>query len=204
MQIHNQSTPNIESSHWNAFKGGNSVSFQYLYKAYSPALYNYGTKFSKDKDLIKECIQDLFVALWIRRTSIGNPEHIKNYLYKSFRNTVFKKIQQLDKTERYEETENYNFEVSITVEDQMIDGEQQEQISKKLSKAMDKLTPRQREAIFLKFHEQLSYDEIAGVMGITTKASYKLMSRSLDFLRSNLSKEELLLFYAMLHLKFIS
>ncbi|WP_293304277.1 RNA polymerase sigma factor [Pedobacter sp. UBA5917] len=204
MQLHQNHNANNETQHWNSFKNGNASAFESLYNTYSAGLYNYGSKFSKDKDLIKECIQDLFVGLWTRRNSVGNPEHVKNYLYKSFRHAIFKKAFQLSKNETYEETENYQFQVVLNVEESLIDSEKQLQVSEQLQNAMAKLTARQREAIFLKFYEQLSYEEIAEVMGITVKAGYKIMARSLDYLRNNLSKDDLLLLYLMLHLKLLN
>jgi RNA polymerase sigma factor (sigma-70 family) len=204
LQIHQHTNNKTATEQWNAFKDGNATSFEYLYKTYSAGLYNYGSKFTKDKDLIKECIQDLFVNLWTKRSSIGNPEHVKNYLYKSFRHAIFKKTFQLSKNETYEETENYSFQVVLNVEEILIDNERQSQISEQLQNAMAKLTARQKEAIFLKFYEQLSYEEIAEVMGITVKAGYKIMARSLDYLRNHLSKDDLLLLYLIFHLKLLN
>ena len=77
------------------------------------------------------------------------------------------------------------------------------QVNQPLPQASAKLTSRQREDIFLKFYEQLSYEEIADVMGISVKAGYKIMARSLDYLRKNLSKDDLLLLYLILHLKLL-
>lgn len=193
-----------ENIHWEAFKKGNAASFSHLYEKYSTGLYNYGAKFSNDKDLIKECIQELFVQIWTKRNSIGNPEHVKNYLYKSFRNLILKKTSQLQKNHDFDETEDYEFNVSLNIEDAIIDDERRKKISEQLQLTISKLTARQKEAVFLKFYEQLSYEEIAEVMGITVKASYKIMARSLDFLRGNLSKEDLLVFYLICHLKLLS
>jgi len=201
LQTHQHPHNKTATEQWNAFKDGNAEAFESLYQTYSAGLYNYGSKFTKDKDLIKECIQDLFVNLWTKRTSIGKPEHVKNYLYKSFRHSIFKKTFQLSKNESYEETESYSFQVVLNVEEALIDNERQSQVCDQLQQAIAKLTARQREAIFLKFYEQLSYEEIAEVMGISVKAGYKIMARSLDYLRNNLSKDDLLLFYLILHLK---
>jgi len=196
--------PNFSESedlHWKAFKTGDAASFSHLYQKYSPGLYNYGAKFSMDKDLIKECIQELFVQIWTKRNSIGIPAHVKNYLYKSYRNLILKKVAQLQKHRDFDEIENYEFNVSLNIEEVLIDGERRKEISEQLQLTISGLTARQREAVFLKFYEQLSYEEIAEVMGITVKASYKIMARSLDFLRDNLSKEDLLLLYLMFSLK---
>lgn len=201
MQIHQATSNQIALEQWNNFKKGNSQSFEYLYKLYATGLYNYGSKFSKDKELIKECIQELFVNMWTTRSNLGNPEHIKNYIYKSFRHIIFKKDIQFNKNESYEETENYTFEVVLNIEESMIDFEKQQQISQQLKNAVSKLTARQKEAIFLKFYEQLSYEEIAEIMGISVKASYKIMARSLEYLRKNLSKDDLLMLFLIFNLK---
>ena len=193
-----------EDQHWKAFKTGNEASFSLLYENYSPGLYNYGSKFSIDKDLIKECIQELFVQIWTKRNTIGNPAHVKNYLYKSFRNLIVKKIAQLQKNKDFEELEDYAFSVRVNIEEALIDDERRKEITEQLQLTISGLTPRQKEAIFLKFYEQLSYEEIAEVMGITVKASYKLMARSLDYLRNNLSKEDLLMLYLMFHLRLLN
>ncbi|MBB2147893.1 RNA polymerase sigma factor [Pedobacter gandavensis] len=194
-----------EPQYWQSFKAGNADSFEYLYKTYAAGLYNYGSKFSKDKDLIKECIQDLFVGIWTRRATLGNPDHLKNYLYKSFRHLVFRKTLQLQNFEVYEEeTDTYSFHVSLNMEEAIIDGEQRDKVTEQLNMVMAKLTPRQKEAIFLRFYEQLSYEEIAEVMDISVKASYKIMARALGFLKENLSKDDLMLLSLLLHLRLLN
>ncbi len=190
--------------HWLSLKSGNASALETLYKLYSNALYNYGSKFTADKDLIKECIQELFVTLWTRREFISNPADMKNYLFKSFRLSVFKKASLLSKNEEYLEAEYYPFSVTLSIEDDMITDEKNDELKKRIETAMSQLTDRQKEAIFLKFYENLSYDEIAEVMGISTKATYKLMARSIAFLKDNLSKDDLLILLSVFYLKLYS
>ncbi|MBB5634536.1 RNA polymerase sigma factor (sigma-70 family) [Pedobacter cryoconitis] len=187
--------------YWLLLKNGDADALESLYKLYSNALYNYGSKFSIDKDLIKESIQELFVNIWIRREFISHPADVKNYLFKSFRLSVFKKTSLLQKNQEYEETEDYPFSVSLSIEDVIIEGEAKDSLKRKLELSLQGLTDRQKEAIFLKFYENLSYDEIAEVMGISVKATYKIMARSLNFLRENLTKDELLVLLTLFYMK---
>ncbi len=60
-------------------------------------------------------------------------------------------------------------------------------VQQRLQAALDKLTARQREAIFLRFYEGLSYEEVAAVLKITVKATYKIMARSLTALKETLT-----------------
>nr|WP_199076130.1 sigma-70 family RNA polymerase sigma factor [Pedobacter sp. ASV19] len=201
MQIHKPSQLSLEKQYWLSLKNGNPDGLEMLYRLYSNPLYNYGSKFTADKDLIKECIQELFVNLWTRRTFISHPSDVKNYLFKSFRHSVFRKAALLQKNEEYQEAENYAFSVVLNMEDSIISAEQNEALKRRLEKAVSKLTDRQREAIFLKFNENLSYDEMADVMGISIKATYKIMARSLGFLREHLSSEDLAVLLSIFYLK---
>jgi RNA polymerase sigma factor (sigma-70 family) len=190
-----------DSQHWGSMKSGDPAALELLYNRYAGALYNYGSKFTVDKDLIKECIQELFVNLWIRRDFISFPSDVKNYLFKSFRLAIFKKAAVKGKNDEYLDTESYPFSVTLNIEDDLIAGEENAALKSRLLNTIATLTDRQKEAIFLKFYENLSYEEIADVMGITVKATYKLMARSLNFLRDNLSKDDLMLVFLLLQLK---
>ncbi len=54
-----------------------------------------------------------------------------------------------------------------------------------LHQAFTKLSSRQKEVIYLRFYNQLSYEEIADVMSVQVKAIYKLMSRAILVLRTH-------------------
>ena len=62
----------------------------------------------------------------------------------------------------------------------------------KIQTALNKLTPKQQEVIFLKYYQHLSYAEISVILEIETKAVYKLMARALDALKGNISLTVLL------------
>ena len=51
---------------WKTLIEGDRSSFQQLMQLYYEPLFKYGTKFSADTELIKDCIQDLFLNLWVR------------------------------------------------------------------------------------------------------------------------------------------
>ncbi|WP_121196289.1 RNA polymerase sigma factor [Mucilaginibacter gracilis] len=172
-----------------------------LYKKYANSLYNYGSKFTADKDLIKECIQELFVTLWTRRASLGEPQSVRNYLFKAFRLSLFKKTNMLQKQERYEETEHYPFDAAINIEETIINDEDKAALQRRLQASLDQLTARQREAIFLKFYEGLSYEEVAEVMGVSVKGAYKIMARAIDALREKLDQDDFLLLLSLFSLK---
>lgn len=190
--------------YWQSLKKDDGQALEQLYKLYANSLYNYGSKFTTDKDLIKECIQELFVNVWSRRAYLGVPKNVKNYLFKAFRLSLFKKNNAIQKQISYEEIEHYSFQASLSIEEEMITGENNEMLQKRLQITLDQLTARQREAIFLKFYENLSYEEIAMVMGISVKGTYKVMGRAIDTLRDKLDYDDMLLLFFFFSLKLYS
>ena len=48
-------------------------------------------------------------------------------------------------------------------------------MQKQLKKMLDSLTDRQREAVYLRYTQGLSYEEIGKLMGIQPKAAQKLV-----------------------------
>lgn len=164
---------------------GDIDAYSVVYKEYYRKLYNYGHKFSSDTALIEDAIQEVFFDLWNRKEKLKNIESFNSYIYSSFRYTLMKKLKDMKKLSfREEPGEDGEFEFSA--ESVMIEKEKNAEDEKSLELAYKKLTPRQYEAIFLRYYEQLSYEEVARVLKISVKATYKIMARSISSLKDNI------------------
>jgi RNA polymerase sigma factor (sigma-70 family) len=73
-----------------------------------------------------------------------------------------------------------------SVEQEIILREISEQKSKILLLALNELTPRQKEAIYLRFTRELDYKEVAGLMDISVEACRNLISRAISILRQKI------------------
>lgn len=155
-------------------------SYKEFYIAYFNKLYNYGKKFSADTFLIKDAIQEVFLDLWANREKWKNVQSIDSYLFSSFRYILFKKIKEAAKMIS---GGAFEAEPEFAVDQLRISQEVDAETQSKLKKALETLTPRQREAIFLRFYQNLSYEEVAAVLNISVKATYKIMARSLSSLK---------------------
>lgn len=179
------------SALWNSFKQGNWEAYTSLYNDYYSLLNNYGYKFTRNTNLIEDAIHDLFIRLWTTRNNLGNPASVKNYLYKSMRNTLLRKIKTEEKYTGIDNEEySFGFEVTYT-QPAGLDVEEKE-FRQKLQSVINNLPPRQKEIIFLRFYEGLSYDEIADIMSISTNSAYKLLYKALDNLQYTLGPSPLL------------
>ena len=79
--------------------------------------------------------------------------------------------------------DDHPFEMVFSVESEFIKKETHSSQAQQLLQALNQLTPRQKEVIFLRYFEELEYEEIAAIMDITVKATYKLTARGLEALR---------------------
>lgn len=183
---------------WDYFRKGDEFSFRRIYDLYYESLLNYGLKFSPNTELAEDAVQDLFIKLWTNRKNINATASVKNYLYKSFRRIIIRKVSASPVYVTAATEEELNFEFQMAHDEILMEKEQLLEIRSALQHALDAMTGRQKEMIYLRFYEDLSYDEIADLMDITTKGAYKLVYRALDKLRDNLGGISLLSLFFML------
>ena len=180
---------------WERFKSGSDQALTYIYRNYSNQLFNYGSQFTNDRSLLKDCIQDLFEEIIKRREKLASTSSIKFYLIKSLRNRLVKAINK-DKRRKEGESEmnHEGFQVAISAELRLINRQLDEDRKKILEEKLNQLPVLQREALVLYFYEGLKYHQIAELLGIKVKSSRELVYRSIDSLSSliTLHKDELL------------
>jgi RNA polymerase sigma factor (sigma-70 family) len=170
---------------WKSFKSGDWEAYTSLYHAYYRSLNNYGHKFTRDLNLIEDAIHDLFVTLWTNRDNLGNPISVKNYLYKSLRNILFRKIKAESKFFDLQDDNSIPFEISY--DQQLVLNEEEIRLQQTIKEVLCKLPARQQEIIYLRFYDGLSYEEIAEVMCIHVSSTYKLLYKALENLQQSLT-----------------
>ncbi|MEV4885995.1 sigma-70 family RNA polymerase sigma factor [Chitinophaga ginsengisegetis] len=179
---------------WYSYKEGDVKALEGLYELYYSPLTNYGFKFTPDNVCIEESMQDLFLKLWQNRERIESPAVVKQYLYLSFRRILLRKLEY--NPSRHEEElsgEHIPFQLELIGGHPMVRKERMEELTAKVDMLLNILTNRQREAVFLKYYEDLSYEEIADIMHMNIVGGYKLIYRALESLREQFGDFTLLL-----------
>lgn len=178
---------------WNQFRAGELSAFTELYNTYVQTLYNYGKRFSPDKALIEDSIQDLFIELWNKKDHLSDTDSPKYFLMKSLRNKMLRKLEREHRYILNNLSEDYDFEVELSYEFSLVTEQTSIEQRQQLQQALQQLTKRQREVIFLKFYENLSYEEIAALMSIELRSVYNLVSKAIDVIKRYISRLFLLL-----------
>ena len=167
--------------HWNAFREGSKTAFTAIYNQHVDVLYHYGERLTADKTLIEDCIQDLFAELWTRQTKLPKVQTVKFYLFKALKRKINRKRVQQAKF-LSETLADYDFELTLPTTDQ--DAHPFPEAQKAIIlQALNQLTPRQKEAITLRFYDNFSYTEIAEIMDLSDRSVYNLTYRALAILR---------------------
>lgn len=169
---------------WDEFRSGNKTSFEKLIKTHYRNLFIYGTKFRRDHEFIKDCLQELFLELWKNRQTIGSTPYVKSYLFKCVRNKVYRELHKNRWHFRVAQIDDdYFFDVEFSIEHHLIREQTLRETANKFSEALNKLPKRQKEIIYLRFYQDLEIDEIVGIMEINAQSVYNLIHKALSNLR---------------------
>ena len=74
-----------EETLWNNVIAGDQQAFRVLYEASADMLYAYALRYFPDKEMIMDCIHDLFTDLYLQRRNLARQVNIRFYLLVSFR-----------------------------------------------------------------------------------------------------------------------
>ncbi len=175
---------------WNAFRDGSEEALNWIYHQHIRALFNYGIKIVQSEDLVEDCIQEMFIDLWKRRNFLNDTNSIKFYLFKALKRKIIRKISKKKTLQMGGALEDdYAFQVVFSCESVLIQEELNQEQKVLIEKALTCLTHRQKEAIYLKFYCQLSYEQIAAIMKIEKSAVYSLIFKSVNKLRKHFLKK---------------
>lgn len=175
---------------WDKMKSGDEKSLSEIFTFYYSDLYKYGIKIFDLPDLVKDSIQDVFMRVWEKRTTIGDVQNPKAYLISSVRRKLFANKEThydeiSDELLKNEGEQNFSFAATEFMEIEEIS----QQIRNSLLQAINNLPERQRELVFLRFYYNLRYLEIAKIMEVKEQTVRNLMQRALSNLRDKVDRQ---------------
>lgn len=173
---------------WHRLKQGDESALTIIYHRYIADLYNYGYRLSCDAAQLEDSIQDLFFKLWKQRASLSNPTSVKYYLFRALKNSLLDNLHRAKKSVQMNyPARGLSSEVTQSTEAEIIRRETVAERKDALQQVIrKKLTARQQEAINLFFYDNLTYHEVASLLALSTKSTYKLIYRALHILQRHM------------------
>jgi RNA polymerase sigma factor (sigma-70 family) len=170
-----------EAMLWEHFKQGDVGAYALIYRRYFFDLYQYGKKISDDQDLIKDCIQDLFVKLWHNRENLNQTTSVKYYLFTSLKHKILDVLKSA--AIRYKAAED---PLELDMADENAGDEVYDDQREDVLRALTTLSHHQQKLLHLKFNKQRTNQEIAAELGITIQSVYNAVFKALRSLRKQL------------------
>ena len=180
---------------WTKFRNGDDEALTLIYSENSPRLYLYGLKLTSNHSIVEDVIQDLFSELIRTRKNLGDTDNIQFYLIKSFKRRLQRALLKEKRYTMKENVEDYIFEITYSVEQNIILEETSNQRISLIRKALDDLTSRQEEAIYLKFNQELEYDEIAEMLEMSIEGCRNLIYRAIKSLKDSFHGDNSILLF---------
>jgi RNA polymerase sigma-70 factor (ECF subfamily) len=166
---------------------GDKEAFLTLYQSHYQSLFCYGFSLSTDRDLTKDCIQELFLEIWKSRPSLNKEvKNVRSYLFTWLRRKISREFSRLAKEKLLGDgAEDFPF-IQYSYEELLIAFQQSEEKKEQLRNALKKLTRKQLEMVKLKFYENLSYRAIADQTSLTPRTVYNLIYEAIRHLRESM------------------
>ena len=156
--------------------------FEQLFRAHYAPLRDFAARYVVDPALAEEIVQDLFADLWTRRHLRQVRESVRAYLFAAVRNRALnlRKRQAMESDWEQEEARAMS---DVNPPSEAHDALERADLRARLDTAIAALPERCRLVMHLRWREQLSYAEIASIMGISVKGVENQLARGLAAIR---------------------
>jgi RNA polymerase sigma factor (sigma-70 family) len=179
---------NIKSKHtiitddsilWSRLKVGDEKAFSVLFEKYYGSLVRYGNSFSKHSEKVQDSVQDVFADVWLYKHSLSDNANVKAYLLSSVRKRIAR-LQERDHIfSKITSTDTIEFLFDFSIEHQLIIDESTADKVSQLNKLINLLPSRQKEALYLRYHQGLSVEQISEMLGVNYQSANNLLHRAL-------------------------
>src|SRR5690606_34498270 len=125
--------------------------------------------------------------------------HFKFFLLKSLKNKLYDifKYKSFTKTTDIQD-DTFNFSIKTTVLDEIIENEDRSIVKLKVDKLLDSLSPLQKEAVYLRYIQELEYGQISELMEKNETSIRKLVSQAINKIRKENSTLPSIIFITLL------
>lgn len=174
-----------DSTLWSTLKSGDEKAFSTLFKKYYSHLVRYGNSLLPFPEKVQDCVQDVFTDVWVYRHSLNNSVVVKAYLLSSLRKRIAR-LRERDHIFRKTTTLDFiPFLFDFTIEEQLIADETMIIKVSQLNQLINDLPARQKEALYLRYHQGLSVEQIAEMLNVNYQSANNLIHRALLNLRKD-------------------
>lgn len=170
--------------YWNQLRAGDKQALYSLYNDMYFHLFRFGVKITGDDELVKDCINQVFLNIWDKKERLSEVANVRAYLFTILRNSITDELAHQGKIENAIQNKLLEDDVDeMPYEEIIIRVQNDEELKLKLHAAIQKLTPRQIQLIQMKFFDNMSYEQIAEKTSQSLKTAYNTIYDAVKMLR---------------------
>jgi RNA polymerase sigma-70 factor (ECF subfamily) len=178
--------PDVAEQHLlTRLQAGEPGAFDDLYRTYVPHLLDYAERYVS-ADVADDIVQSVLAAVWRRGQSFTVRSTVAAYLFGAIRREVLHRERHLRVVRRTEADDD--FREPLTPMPAPDAGASLNELRAALRSALDALPARTRDVLTLRWVEELQYDEIAEVLGISVSAAKMHVHRAQPIVRPLLER----------------
>ncbi len=170
---------------WRRIMEGDESALEILYKRHYQVLFRYGMKFAKEKEIAQDCVQEMFFQLWTRRDKLKEVQSVRFYLMKWLKREIVRVLNDKHTGNHIIPIEGDTETLGIVTEDLFEKDEIRSHNAIQVRKALELLTPREKEVIYMRFFLELTYEEICNALSLSYQVVMNYIHRALKALRAN-------------------
>lgn len=170
-----------------ALRNGSHEAFRQLYEHYQTRIFYFIYGILHSRPDTEELFQSVFLKIWENRTIIDEEGSFSGYIYQIARNSIYNHLEKQlyarkleTQLSRITAIDDYG-----SVENKVMSDD----LNIFINRLIEQLPERRKEIFLLHYRQHKTYKEITEALRISENTVDTQIRRSLDFLRTEISKE---------------
>jgi RNA polymerase sigma factor (sigma-70 family) len=166
-----------------ALRDGDALALAEIYDFYAPRLFDYCHALLRDQDLAADALHDSLIATREHIGKLREPERFRSWIYAIVRNECLRQLADPDRPEQRHGAPEQSEDAFLDAEER----QRREETRQLVHSALAGMAARHREAVDLSARHDLSAEELAGVLGISSQQATELVAQARDDLDNSLA-----------------
>jgi RNA polymerase sigma factor (sigma-70 family) len=177
-------------------RAGDESAFDRLYNRYFQVLFSYGKRLAGE-EIVGDAIQELFITIWRQRHTLGQAISVKFYLFRSLRREIVRiRKTELIQHQDWQDLDEKLLPIQVSPESVFASSEEVFEQAEQLRRWLDRLPPRQNEALLLRYYHNLEYAQVAEILHIKEQTARNLVQKAIAILK----KVAIILIFSLLNI----
>ena len=176
------------------FKDGDAGAFDSLFSRHMRRIINFAYRFVRNREIAEELAQEIFIKVYESAAKYKVKARFTSWLYKIATNVCLNEIRKPQFRARHRSLSAPRFDGDEDEDMQMEFGAskgpdailERKNLARVLKSALEEIPEKQRLAFILNKYQELSYAEVADVLGCSEKAVKSLIHRAKEALAERL------------------